>query len=50
MNLEKAKQILNKGNKKKYTDQEIKEIMDILILFVKIDVKRYLNEKGHIIH
>jgi hypothetical protein len=43
MEFEKAKKILNTESDKKYTDQEIIEIMQILEVFADVWVKNLLN-------
>lgn len=46
---EKAKQILNKG-KRKYTDNEVRSIKEIIQEIIEVDIKRLNNEKGNHIH
>jgi hypothetical protein len=46
MEFEKAKQILNKYKKYKYTDEEVTEILKLLNVFVEVTIKNLLKEKA----
>jgi hypothetical protein len=46
MEFEKAKQILNKYKKYKYTDEEVTEILKLLNVFVEVTIKNLLQEKA----
>jgi hypothetical protein len=45
MEFEKAKQILNKESEKKYTDQEISEILKLLKVFTDVMINNLLNKQ-----
>jgi cytochrome c-type biogenesis protein CcmE len=49
MGFNEAKNILNK-KEEKYTDQEVKKILQLLQVFVKQDLKQFQNEKSNTIH
>jgi len=44
MQLENAKQILNQ-NGKKYTEEEVRAIVQLMNEFVKVDVKRFKEKE-----
>lgn len=44
MQLDDAKRILNK-NGKKYTDEQVKAMVQLMSEFVKLDVKRFKGSK-----
>lgn len=46
MEFEKAKQILNTESEKKYTDQEISEILKLLTIFTEVMISNLLNKKA----
>lgn len=46
MEFEKAKQILNTESEKKYTDEEVSEILKLLTVFTEVTVKNLLNKKA----
>lgn len=49
MDFDEARQILNK-NSNKYTDEQVREILEMLQVFVANDLTRFENEKGNTIH
>jgi hypothetical protein len=46
MEFEKAKQILNTESEKKYTDEEVSEILKLLTVFTEVTVNNLLNKKA----
>ncbi len=46
MEFEKAKQILNKDREKKYTDEEVSEILKLLTVLAEVMIKNLLKEKA----
>jgi hypothetical protein len=46
MEFEKAKQILNTESEKKYTDQEVSEILKLLNVFTEVMIINLLNKKA----
>lgn len=46
MEFEKAKQILNTESEKKYTDQEVSEILKLLTVFTEVMINNLLNKKA----
>jgi len=49
MDFNEARQILNK-NGNKYTYEQVREILEMLQVFVANDLTRFENEKGNTIH
>lgn len=51
MDFQKAKRILHDNSDRTYTDQEVKEILELITLLAKSDVKQLLeNEESNSIH
>ena len=46
MEFEKAKQILNTESEKKYTDEEVSEILKLLTVFAEVTVKNLLKKRA----
>lgn len=46
MEFEKVKQILNTESEKKYTDEEVSEILKLLTVFTEVTVNYLLNKKA----
>ena len=49
MDFDEARPILNK-NSNKYTDEQVRDILEMLQVFVAHDLTRFENEKGNTIH
>ena len=49
MDFNEARQILNK-NGNKYTDEQVRKILEMLQVFVANDLTRFENEKGNTIY
>lgn len=46
MEFEKAKQILNSESEKKYTDEEVSEILKLLTVFAEVTVNNLLKKRA----